>query len=109
MPNLLERKSVIKVKEFLNPEIFRNLFDKNNNTKLNKTFHRPNVNTVDQGEYSLRSFGPIVWDCMVPDEIKSITTLDGFKGEISRWLPDNCPCRLCKIYLTNLGFVKLFE
>ena len=100
---------MFKVKEFLNPEIFRNLFDKNNNTKLNKTFHRPNVNTVYQGEYSLRSFGPIVWDCMVPDEIKSITTLDGFKGEISRWLPDNCPCRLCKKYLPNLGFVKLFE
>ena len=100
---------MFKVKETLNPEIVRSLFNKNDNSKSNKTFHRPNVNTVYLGEYSLRSFGPIVWDSMVPDEIKSIATLEEFKREIGRWLPDNCPCRLCKEYLPNLGFVKLFE
>ena len=57
----------------------------------------------------LRYFGPIVWDIMVPEKIKSLSTLEEFKREIAGWVPDNCPCRLCKDFIPGLGFVTLFE
>ena len=100
---------MFKVKEHLCPEIVQSLFCRNYNPKLYRTFRRPNVKGVYKGECSLRSFGPIVWDSMLPEEFKSIDNLDEFKGEVKSWSPKNCPCRLCKDYIPNLGFVTLFE
>ena len=57
------------------PEGFLNLFSKNTNPRSSAHFHRPNVNKVYKGEHSLRYFGPIVWDNMIPEKIKSISTL----------------------------------
>ena len=100
---------MFKVKEHLCPEIVQSLFCRNYNPKLYRTFCRPNVKGVYKGECSLRSFGPLVWDSMLPEELKSIDNLDEFKGEVKSWSPKNCPCRLCKDYIPNLGFVTLFE
>ena len=62
---------MFKVKNNLCPEIFQALFRENSNPRSDAYFHRPNVNTVSKGEYSLRCFGPIVRDSMVPSNIKS--------------------------------------
>ena len=78
-------------------------------TRSKATFHRPNVNTVYNGKQSLRYFGPIVWDKMLPENIKQITDLDTFKREVKNLVPDNCPCRLWKDFVPQLGFVTLFE
>ena len=100
---------MFKVKHNMCPEAFQMLFNENGNSKSNTYFHRPNINTVFKGEYSLRSFGPIVWDNMIPKNIKEITMLKQFKKEINEWIPNNCLCRLCKDYVHNLGFVTIFE
>ena len=99
---------MFKVKNNLSPEILKGLFCLTNND-LSNSFGRPNVNSVFNGEYSLRWFGPIVWDSMVPETLKKITILEEFMGEIKTWVPEKCPCRLCKDYVPNLGFVTLFE
>ena len=36
-------------------------------TRKRNTFARPKVNMVYRGENSLRIFGPIVWDEMLPE------------------------------------------
>ena len=100
---------MFKVKNNMCPEIVLNLFCKNANPRSSAYFHRPNVNKVYKGEHSLRYFGPIVWDIMLPEKIKSLSTLEEFKREIAGWVPDNCPCRLCKDFIPGLGFVTLFE
>ena len=28
-----------------------------------------------------------------------------FKREVKQWVPNNCPCRICKNYLPNIGFI----
>ena len=28
-----------------------------------------------------------------------------FKNKIKKWKPGNSPCRLCKVYIDNIGFV----
>ena len=100
---------MFKVKNNLCPEIVKSLFCVNSNPKSNSYFCRPNVNTVYKGECSLRAFGPIVWDNMVPDKLKTSLTLEEFKSKISLWVPSRCPCRLCKDYVQNLGFITLFQ
>ena len=100
---------MFKVKNNLCPAIFRNIFSVNTNSRSNAYFHRPNVNKVYKGEHSIRYFGPLVWDTMVPERLKTISIYDEFKREITKWVPDNCLCRICKEYVSNLGFVALYE
>ena len=73
----------------------------NNGTRSGDTFARPNVNSVYKGEYSLRSFGPIVWNDMLPSRLKTSMSLSEFKSNIKTWVPDNCPCKLCKTYVAG--------
>ena len=61
------------------------------------------------GEQSLRWFGPIVWDVMLPEDLKRLTNLLDFKQKVQTWVPQNCACRLCKDYIPNLGFATLYE
>ena len=99
---------MFKVKNNLCPEILQSLFCKTTYKKISKaSFHRPNVNSVYNGEQPLRSFGPIVWDTMIPESMKEISNLNEFKKNITSWFPENCSCRLCKDYISNLGFATL--
>ena len=99
----------IKVKHNLCPEVVQSLFCQTICTKSKASFQRPHVKTVYKGEQSLRWFGPTVWDNMIPKKIKVLSNLEEFKKAIDVWVPSNCPCRLCKDYVPNLGFGTLFE
>ena len=43
------------------------------------------------------------------EKLKNIENLERFKREIKTWKPDNCPCRLCKVYIESLGFLSFPE
>ena len=91
---------MFKVKNDLCPTFIKNLFCQiQTRTRSNASF----------GEQSIRSIGPIVWDSMLPGNLKTITSLEEFKQKISEWVPKNCACRLCKKYVQNLGFVSVQE
>ena len=78
-------------------------------TRSGDTFDRPNVNSVKKGDRSLRSFGPIVWNTMLPDKLKQCKCLSEFQIAIKSWQPGNCPCELCKTYIKGLGYVTLSD
>ena len=61
-------------------------------------FSRPMINSVYHGTESISFLGPKIWD-MLPEKLKNIETLEVFKKEIKIWKPDNCPCRLCKVFI----------
>ena len=48
--------------------------------------------------------GPKIWD-LVPNELKDIGNLATFKKAIKKWSSEKCPCRLCKDYIRNDGFI----
>ena len=48
---------------------------------------------------------PQLWN-LVPTEIKDVPSLSIFKQKITSWCSDNCPCRLCKTYISNVGFAQ---
>ena len=69
------------------------------------TFTISKVNSEIMGKLSLRYFGPVVWETMLPDNYKAITILDKFQEDIKKLIPD-CKCRLCKTYVAQVGFVE---
>ena len=73
-------------------------------TRSKKMFVKPKSNTVYKGDNSLRTFGPKVWDEMLPDELKKCSNLSEFSYRIKSWVPINCTCRLCKTYIQRVGF-----
>ena len=67
-------------------------------------FARPKIKSTYKGENSLRNFGSIIWNLLIPRDLKSCSTLEEFKHSIKSWKPIHCPCRLCKDFLPSLGF-----
>ena len=100
---------MFKVKNGLSPKIISDIFtlrERQLNTRSNADFLRPRIKSVKYGEQSLSNFGPIVWNTMVPEDLKYSQTLDIFTKKIKNWIPSSCPCWLCKNYVPNLGFVE---
>ena len=38
--------------------------------------------------------------------MKEIVSINEFKHVIKTWKPDLCSCRLCKVYLQNIGYLQ---
>ena len=67
-------------------------------------FVRPKVHIVFNGKQSISYLVPQMWD-MIPAETKNLTTASAFKREVKNWKIENCPCRLCKPYIQDVGFI----
>ena len=96
-----------KVKNELSTELVTELFpffDNNYNLRSDNCFRPRRAHTVSYGTESLSVLGPKVWD-LVPNVIKESSSLNGFKRKIKKWTPTGCPCRLCKVYIHNLGYL----
>ena len=85
---------VFEIKQYLGP-ILRSQSD----------YQIPEINTVSFGENSLRYLGPKIWN-ILPQKLKDIDSLNKFKIEIKTWIPSNCPCRICKVYISGIGFIN---
>ena len=70
----------------------------------NNFLERRRVKSVRYGTESISSLAPKIWE-ILPNEIKDSDTLQIFKAKIKKWVPVECPCRLCKIYLPQTGFI----
>ena len=47
---------------------------------------------------------PKIWN-LVPKEMKQVPTLNELKAKIKIWKLENCPCRLCRTYLPQIGYI----
>ena len=70
----------------------------------NNLLERRRVKSVRCGTKSILSLAPKIWE-ILPDGIKDLDTLQIFKVKIKKWVPAECSCRLCKIYLPQVGFI----
>ena len=98
---------MFKVKNNMSPLIMHDVFIQrsvkyNLRNKTEFATHVPH--SVTQGTETLSYLGPKIWS-LIPDKIKESTTLPIFKKNIKVWVPEKCPCRLCKTYIANVGFV----
>ena len=99
---------IYKVINGISPEIMNEVFQLKENLQYCSQFpfKSQNVRTVTYGTETLRFLGPKIWS-IIPSNVKEINSLDEFKRLIKNWKPDQCPCRLCKRYISGLGFVSV--
>ena len=96
-----------KVKSNMASEILNETFQNRTssyNLRTNSSFAVRPVHSVYRGTESLSFLGPKIWE-LVPEDAKQSESLEIFKKKIKQWVPSRCPCRLCRIYLQNIGFV----
>ena len=96
-----------KVVNNIAPTIVSELFSFSNvnySLRSGSQFHQPSANTVWNGQETISYLGPKIWN-MVPEEMKQKSSLFAFKRDIKQWVPNKCPCRICKNYLPNIGFI----
>ena len=103
--------TMFKAKYNLCSNSMKNLFKINSNPYDHKkiTFIIPRVNRETWGNLSLRWFGPVVWENMLPNMYKEIVELEKFEEAVKKWVPEECPCRLCKHFEYGVGFLETFE
>ena len=68
----------------------------------------PQVTTILKESKSVRSYGLIIWS-LIPEEIRNRDSLEKFKSKIRKLKPKDCPCRVSKKYIPNVGFLEIFE
>ena len=86
-----------KITNNIAPTIVSELFPFSNiNYSLSSgsQFHQPSANTVWNGLETISYLGQKILN-MVPAEMKQKSSLSSFKGEIKKWIPEICPCRIC--------------
>ena len=61
--------------------------------------------TVNHG-LETKCYGAAFLWTNLPPEYKHANILNIFKRKIENWIWENCPCRLCKTYIRELGYIK---
>ena len=70
-----------KVKYDMSPPFMKEIFNytgEGRKSRFGDKFQRPNVNKVNKGGKSLRSFGPILWNTMLPEKLKDCSSLEEY-------------------------------
>ena len=98
---------IFKVKKNMAPEKLTEIFpqkESNYSLRNSTTLQGRSIKTVMYVSETLSSLGPKKWD-ILPTELKRIVSPTLFKTKIREWAPKNCPCRLYKTYVKNIGFL----
>ena len=96
-----------KIKNNLTPIFMHSIFPEAHSTynlRKKPLFKTDNIHTTYYGTETLMYRGPKTWE-LVPKVIKEANTLKEFKIKIKSWKPVGCTCRMCKVYIANLGFI----
>ena len=99
---------IFKVKTGIAPIIMNGIFSfvENNTYNLRSGMYlsRINVHSTLYGTESIGNLGAKTWN-LVPLPTKDLKALSTFKNQIKKWIPKDCPCRLCKVYVAQVGFL----
>ena len=108
--NKLEHATeMFKSKNYRSPESVSELFQRReteHSPGVNQDFLLPSIRTVYHRTESTSYWGPNIRG-MVLTEIRETSSINKFKNFVRKWVPQNCPCRLWKPYITGFGFINL--
>ena len=90
----------------ISPVIMKKIFVLKANCRYNtrEIFVSNNIRTEHYGKESLTYLGPKIWS-IIPNYIKTSTSLKDFKQKIRKWKPVKCPCKLCRTFIAGVGYV----
>ena len=97
---------IFKVKNGLSTELMNDIFEfieKPYSLRTTSHFRSRKIRTT---KYDIETpyLGPRLGN-LVPNEYETIESLEDFKPKIKTWVPKNCPCKLCKTYIYQVGFI----
>ena len=98
---------VFKMKNELAPPIMESILNKRFNTYNLRNFQEFATERKRTVWYGLETFSyryPQLW-FLLPESLKEMNSLSQFKGNIRHWICRDCLCRLCEVYIQNLGFL----
>ena len=93
----------------LAPEIMNEVFHiigSPNPLRNELRFKSRNICTVRYGIVTVAFCGSRVWSYM-RSKLKKSISLNVFRSKIKTWKTENCPCKLCKIYLQRIGYLQV--
>ena len=97
-----------KVANSMPPEIMNEVFKLKGNTHYNlrhtSQFSADALHSVYNGAESASYLGLKIWE-QIPSEIRNKESFEGFKREIKKWKPIDCPCRIYNTFVPNLSFI----
>ena len=79
-------------------ELFKPRDEQHYNLKNNAEFTIPVIKTVWHESESISFLGSKILNASL-DRSKNTNSLEIFKSEIKKWKPENCPCRLYRLYV----------
>ena len=92
---------IFKVTVGIAPEIIKHIFQiEDKPYKLRHKFlvKRNNARSANYGTNTASFVGSRIWD-ITPGACQNTNSLFIFKENIKKWIPEDCPCRICKIYV----------
>ena len=98
---------VFKVVNNTCPPIMKTFFDfRENRYNIIKSqeMRQQKVRTVRYGLKTALYRAPQLWS-LVPTDLNSVPNVNHFKSKIKHWKCTECPCKLCRTYLRNIGYV----
>ena len=98
---------VFKVVNKTGPPIMKTFFDLRENRYSIRKFQemrQEKVRTVQYGLETAIYHAPQLWS-LVPTDLKSVPNVVQFKSKIKHWECTECPSKLCRTYLRNIGHV----
>ena len=98
---------VFKMKYERAPPIMESILNKRFNTYNLRNFREfatERKRTVWYGLETLSYRYPQLWSLLLKN-LKEMNSLSQFKRNIKHWICRDCPCRLCKVCIQNLGFL----
>ena len=96
-----------KARSGLSPPSMKDIFAERNtgyNLRHGNDTQLPKVHTGTYGIETISFLGNRLWSTL-PNIIKQASTLSIFKSHIKCRKGENCNCRLCKIYITQVGYL----
>ena len=99
---------IYKVKMRLSAPIMNDILTLDENASYNLrsgvTITRRNIRTNKFGFDTITTIGAVLRRNL-PNDIKNSDSLNIFKRRIKQWTPDNCPCKICRNFIKNLGYI----
>ena len=100
-----------KIENGLSPELFTETFARS--TEFHYNLRRcndftewiPSISTIHHDDESISFLEPKIWNILL-DKIEQQTSLKSFKKSVKKCNPQDCPCRLCKVYIKGVGLLS---
>ena len=95
---------IFKVKNSLSHELMKDVFEfieKPYSLRTNSHFRSRKIRTTKWHRNTSLPWPQIMEPCS--NEYKTIESLEDFKAKLKTWVLENCPCRLCKTYIHQVG------